>query len=407
MAPQRRAYFWRQPLSHTVPPLTVGATDGPLRQTSEYAALREAFQANPWLARHVDQLVGSRAARSAIDLDSLLDDVLSSLIEAAPSYEFDGNAFDHAGERLSAIFMTTEIETRRGVVLSGLALNDPIDLGDGLGVRTLTENEIGFLLDVGLMPGHADSSGWTVAETDQVALCERLLEHKQFGEQCDPPSPRRDLEECAERFRTAVRLATGGTIDQGCAFEIRDTFSDPPRSGAFGNRRLVGVSSRPAIVGQAEVAQVIDLYHLLDHPDLANTRLLQIPLRRFRDAPLRPDPADTLVDLIIAADGLLLRGKRDKLRHTLARRAAAWCALDDVSPSQVGDFMKTAYSTRSALVHGSEPDRPRGLKGEDTDLDSVVAGVEKVLRAGLVRALQEVATHGSLHLWEMDHEITT
>ena len=182
----------------------------------------------------------------------------------------------------------------------------------------------------------------------------------------------------------------GGTIDRGSAFAIHDT-SSPRGSGEFGDRRLIGVRSRPAVIGQAAVEQVVGLYRQLGLPTIAEAHDLELPLRRFRDARLRPDMSDVLVDLMIAAEGLLAPEEHRGLAKALAREAAAHCALDGVAQSSVSAFMQSAYGARSSIVHGDIPKVLLGLDGRPAGIERVVDDVERVVQAGLVRTVVEAA----------------
>lgn len=386
------AYFWREQITTMTAPRRLSEHDMALQDMPEYSAVREAFLADSWLARHVDQTVGSSTTRSKLDLDRELDGLLDAMVAASPTFEIDPPTFDSGVQSLGARLMSREVEATAGVVLSGLALQASLDLDAGLQARQLTEDEMSFLLDLGLVPGHAQSGGWNVREVDQFALCERHVEGKIFGHEPVTPPPRRDLDDCARRLRTALRLVVGGCVDQGAVFSIHDPWRSPPTSGSFTNRRLVAGGGRPSVIGPGHVSGVVGYYRLLDHPAVRKPRSLGLLLRRFADSPLRPYAEDALIDLMIAADGLFSGSKEFGIKKRVARHASERCTLTDASPEEVYEFMIHAYNARSELVHGSGQELTlRDIHGQEATIDQVVDDLERIVQLGLLKAIEKHA----------------
>jgi hypothetical protein len=125
--------------------------------------------------------------------------------------------------------------------------------------------------------------------------------------------------------------------------------------------------------------------------------------RRFGFAVARRRPDDELVDLIIAAEALLLDdNERDEKRFQVSLRLALSTEVAEATQRQVFRFIKRAYDVRSAIIHGGEP-RPRDLKGLDgmpVDLGTFAAQVEDVIRALLRQAMVRINRGALVCDWE-------
>jgi hypothetical protein len=99
---------------------------------------------------------------------------------------------------------------------------------------------------------------------------------------------------------------------------------------------------------------------------------LQVAIRRFGYASERRRPEDCLIDLVIAAEAILLAETGDpkyrgEIRYRFATNAALAGASQKLSPDKVFLLFGDAYDQRSSLVHGS----PKESKGDVASLVSV------------------------------------
>ncbi|MTD54082.1 HEPN domain-containing protein [Amycolatopsis pithecellobii] len=133
------------------------------------------------------------------------------------------------------------------------------------------------------------------------------------------------------------------------------------------------------------------------------SQALKTALRRIRDSPLRTEPEDQLVDLVIAAEALYLNDQpkdRSELRHRASQRAALFS--DDPDKPQIRRFIQSAYDARSAVAHGGALDvkvlrmrdgkRPESVKQFVNNLDAFI-------RAAALKAVTLVAS-GKMLDWQ-------
>lgn len=79
-------------------------------------------------------------------------------------------------------------------------------------------------------------------------------------------------------------------------------------------------------------------------------------LRRFNLAYERVLPEDRLIDYTIALEALLLRrGEQQELAYRLALRGSALLGKNPEARFEIFSRLRTAYSIRSDVVHGSSP----------------------------------------------------
>lgn len=129
---------------------------------------------------------------------------------------------------------------------------------------------------------------------------------------------------------------------------------------------------------------------------------LNVALRRFMDAANRSEPEDQLIDLMIAAEALLLQDvgdpkDRGELRLRLALRAGRFIDSPELSPRAIFRLLRTAYDLRSTLVHGGKVKAVSLPGGERVGLSQFSRTVHAVIRLGLRKALNIAATSdGSL-----------
>lgn len=139
---------------------------------------------------------------------------------------------------------------------------------------------------------------------------------------------------------------------------------------------------------------------------LSNNRVekrLGLALRRFRQACLRPQVEDQLVDNMIAAESLFLKGNLQELAYKVAVRCAGFVVLADNPPSSVFVFMKKAYDLRSRVVHGERPTNMQRLGGGSaSNMHEVVADLESILREALLNAVTMVANGKAIDNWDED-----
>lgn len=109
--------------------------------------------------------------------------------------------------------------------------------------------------------------------------------------------------------------------------------------------------------------------------------------RRLSAAMLREQEDDAIIDLCIGLEAALGDQSRTEITHKLTlRTAAVLAAATGAEPVEVFGHVKGVYDYRSAVVHGTKPEKKRELATSDGANRLAVDAAEDFLR-GVLRAL--------------------
>lgn len=195
-----------------------------------------------------------------------------------------------------------------------------------------------------------------------------------LGQELSRPVP--EITAQVDSFFAALRLELG--IDTGYAQEIRLCKGwrayhglGAPAVHAVGARRYPPhfddygwMRDDLPLVDRAGIGRVAQTWTALRNLDVPR---LNLALRRLNAAMTRDDPADTILDAIIALEVLL--GDRDSqsISWKLRMRAAAVVGIDgDKSKmEEMRTAIKRAYEARSAIVHGGKKQSTQSDSGPE------------------------------------------
>ena len=136
-----------------------------------------------------------------------------------------------------------------------------------------------------------------------------------------------------------------------------DTFED------FGWLRI------PPVLTKVQCEKMGDIYSaLVNSPN----NQLMVAGRRMNAAYLRVSEEDSILDIVIGLEALLVKdGRTGEITHKLAMRLAALCKMqpfEQYTPQEVFALCKKLYSLRSNAAHGTHSiDKNRNVKLEKTD----------------------------------------
>ena len=107
---------------------------------------------------------------------------------------------------------------------------------------------------------------------------------------------------------------------------------------------------------------------------------LKLATKRLNSAFLRRAEEDSILDLTIALESLLVSDSKGEITYRLAMRLAAVCNIEpfeDYSPDKIFWACKRIYDYRSAVVHGGRQiDKSRVIKmSEQKDIPAVQLGL--------------------------------
>lgn len=129
---------------------------------------------------------------------------------------------------------------------------------------------------------------------------------------------------------------------------VRDRLTTPRSASSFGSMRYS--------VGAQSVEKIRRLLAALRATK--SDKALAIALRRFDQASGRENDEDTLIDLWIAFEALLLPDGSTELNYRIALRLARLCGDTPERRQDIFISAKESYRARSKIVHGESPREP-------------------------------------------------
>lgn len=120
--------------------------------------------------------------------------------------------------------------------------------------------------------------------------------------------------------------------------------------------------------------------------DLHKDRFMRVAIERFSSALDRKTPEDSVIDLSICLEALLLSGlgneeDRGNISYRFALHGARLLAQDAAVRQQVYRRLKDVYGIRSKIVHGAEKyDLPKDESGKRTTIDQFCDSLEQLAR---------------------------
>ena len=156
----------------------------------------------------------------------------------------------------------------------------------------------------------------------------------------------------------AMRLHHPGQVGYALTWTRIDP-ADWPGSGPWVRDRLTTSRSGSSfgVMGSSVEAQSVEKIRRLLAALRATKgdKALSIALRRFDQASGREDDEDTLIDLWIAFEALLLPDGSTELNYRVALRLARLCGDTPEQREDIFSSAKESYRARSKIVHGESP----------------------------------------------------
>ena len=102
--------------------------------------------------------------------------------------------------------------------------------------------------------------------------------------------------------------------------------------------------------------------HFFTEFDLPTLSSLKLAIRYFNKSYTEPYPfSDGFIDCIIALENLFLKNTHQELGYKLSLRVAHLLGQNKSHRSELYEFIKGAYSLRSAIIHGEETRKTKQL----------------------------------------------
>jgi hypothetical protein len=379
----------------------------------ERAEAVKLLKADAMIGPQLDELVGTHAmGRISLRIDWLLNALVSKSCNVGARFGFSDERFDQAYAHVEETLYSANVEIVTLLPLAGLgsAVRGPIRLNEFLAIDQLTDAEVERVLSLGLLR----EGGLPMFKNDPPLWGLRLThgEPKIIGTArpdnatSDGVLSRVESDSMLEDAVAVLRMSRAGSLSP----VGRVSYANAPWfPGTFYSvLRIPSMRMVSYRLEGSDVAEVQQLFVGLRAPGVGGRQYVRNAVRRFSFAEERTRPDDRLLDLVIAAESLLLGHMKEvegELSFRLRLHAAHLLDTDDAERRLVYAAMKLAYATRSAIVHGGEP-KPRdwgSTAASPVTLAEFVASIEDLMRRLLQRGIALAGStpgSGPLMDWE-------
>jgi hypothetical protein len=311
---------------------------------------------------------------------ALWRDVIAPLVQLYATRRGDFVWDPDMGRRLvhewRAAHIARQVPHRSIAPLVGLAApHEPVVIDDGLVIRPMTDDDRQQLWrgfgpyanPTSISPSIDDLESWRF-----VAELSWTMERK-------PPFSDEDAHARLNNLVTALRLDHPGVTGAALVW----TRVDPPDAPFHGPldarvRALKGGASfadgMTNYIGGSSGATLRSLMEAIEIR--RRDKAYALALRRFESAFERHDLEDSLVDLWVAFEALLLPDAKQELRYRAALRIARLVGSNAEDRTRIFKLARASYDARSSVVHGAV---------RDLDLDGMTRDTRELARQALRR----------------------
>lgn len=395
-----------------------------LMELPTFRASAQFLERHPKVGKNFRGVVGTKHSAGTASAENFIFEFMHHMIykPSGASLQWDAEWFEQLYVEVEHALLSTTIDQIYWIPMLGLEGEfESMPLGQSVVLRRMSDDELGALVDLNALPVHHVENRyvtgiqiphhlrWAVVKETKIP---RIFEesppdgkiHTRTGIPKDI-----DMVDIAERVATALRLVAGGAVTYGGLATMR-------KRGLIRTSGGYSMLSRPVLLppqtsrctlSSTDTGQVLELFEALGHANLRNDRRIGLAGKRIRDATLRLDPEDGLIDCMIAAEAIFLSDSssdRTELGYRLTLRAGLFLAPEsELKPSEIQAFLRRCYKARSHLVHGSHPKEkdlvdPRGRRVTLVEFCQVL---ETLVRHALRKMIQLQATRGdSAYKWE-------
>lgn len=383
-----------------------------LHTLPEYSRLDHAVRADGEVDAQLDTLLGTLLGRGRYERVTFTDGLINELLSRSGTFKFDITFFSESFDTLESDLRANHLQQVRVSPLLGLRSHEfSLDLGNGASIGEMSEQEIAYCLDAGLLPRQGSMDDFAFVPfrccIRQTSKLPKIVGERELTE------AERDLSgsvgvrqiNVVEEVLETLRLFRGGTIttpgflSYGAGWLMRGG-----RSVGYRNAGSHPLSSYYQL-SSGDEAPLRSMWDEVTSADAQKSGAFRVGARRFSLALERERPDDRVVDLMIAAEALFLTDQKGSRKdfgektYRLALRAAFFLANDPERRRGLFKDFRDAYWARSSIVHGAEPsaiDLPPGT----SDLIQLAQQTEDHMRLALQKALKVVRGTDPIVNWE-------
>jgi len=338
--------------------------------------------------KHKDRIKGLTEFSRCVELGKTMDvenfdgellTLLVRIIKKREDFGFDQRVFDSIYSILKDYLFSSEFIFRITAPLnSGCNIKD-MDLGDGLKIRSITDEELQELwrrsrfgvisrLDIPFFK-HTLELEYTISKNSSI-----WWTHQEKAKEC-----LNDLITALRLFkRGGVSFNTYRLYPKGWASRTNSVFWEShmglSRTSYGGGHYVLG--------GEPEIEQFQEFWRTFREIDFQSNPFLKMAISRFNFAYEKKNPEDKLVDYMISFESLFMK-ETQELSHRLSARISRFIKDDYDERKKLYLDFKKIYGIRSKIVHG-ESISPKSLKQVKVEsIHGLIQKTDELLRESI------------------------
>lgn len=363
---------------------------GDLSELPEYEDCLQELRSDPEISRQLEANVGcySRGTRTPSATSMMKYIISTGRLDG--QYTFNCERFDQEYRVFEDTFYSDRLQYVAVAPLQGLLMeNSVVTLSDKLEIRRLIKEE----MEQYRTPRSSWRDEWCAVRAmyelpklvDPGDRCKEVTIDKRAKEIKKEQVIEDDAEYRIEEVVDALRLFGKYTVYHSGIIHL------PPKWFFIGSHsvpnRMLGENMIAYEFGsESDVLSFPQFWHKLENPKVKKE--LHTAVRRFSYSCVRHQNEDKIIDLMIAAETLFLRGMREgEKSFRMSLRAGHFLGTDHSKQKEVYERMRKAYELRSKLVHGGSAPSLRSPKGEITESDNLIGAVGDDMRIAILKAI--------------------
>jgi hypothetical protein len=350
-----------------------------------YQRVVDALRTCPASADLTGKFVGTSAGATLVQWENFPGGFIHEYWLRNRSLEYDDTSFAEVYATLESFIYDDELVRTLSAPLQNFDSDlDAITFGQGLSARMITpELYESLYLRGGTFRSenkieHRGLRSWllTVHATEK-----KVVRGEHDPARVDEASWNRPYR-LAEDLIKALRIYKKGRP----AFRFVDECTPWAHQGGRAYPALTFPRSDPLILPTDELDVFRKFLTTFCKVELHRDRFLRVAIDRFASALDRKTPEDSVIDVSICLEALLLSGlgneeDRGNVSYRFALHGARLLAQDVAGRRQVYRKLRGVYGVRSKIVHGAESyDLPRDESGKEITIDQFCDSLEQLAR---------------------------
>lgn len=138
-----------------------------------------------------------------------------------------------------------------------------------------------------------------------------------------------------------------------------------------------------------ELEKIAKIVKKIDRIDFDERKSFRIACERFNRTFEKYKEDEIIIDLIIAFEALLLRGKKvqSKIGQFLGLGCSMLLGKDDKERNEISEFVVKAYEIRNKIVHGAEYEFPIQMGNRKYAIHDFILQLQKYLSESIMRLI--------------------